>query len=183
MKIYNKNQFVLLGLAFLLLGLSACGQSSFKKAKVLNEQGLVDFEKGLFDAAIDKYDQAILISPKYGPSYNNRGHAYTVNQQFALALMDYKKAIELDSDDFETYANRGLCYYYQDNVDQAFDDYNKAIELNPKDGDAYRYRGFVYFYNKKDTFQGCSDWRKACELDETLCEAYEKEKQKGGCIL
>ena len=182
MYILRKNKLLII-LFLIVMSLSACGKKKREKVKAYNEQGLINFKNGQYQEAVYQYDEAILLNPEHGESYNNRGHALTANQQYALALMDYEKAIELKSDNFETYAYRGVCYYAQDKVDQAFDDYNKAIQLNPKDGKAYRYRGFVYVYDKKENFKGCSDWRKACELDVNLCDAYQNGKQSGLCVL
>jgi tetratricopeptide (TPR) repeat protein len=49
-----------------------------------------------FEKAIQDYNQAIELDPKYTHAFNNRGTAYIKLKQFEKAIQDYNQAIELD---------------------------------------------------------------------------------------
>jgi regulator of sirC expression with transglutaminase-like and TPR domain len=85
--------------------------------------------------------------------------------------------------------NVGNAYSSKGQYDQAISDYNKALEINPRCAEAYTSRGTAY-YNKglwgdlymmklSDKKNGCSDWKRACELG--LCQNYELAKRKRVC--
>lgn len=60
-------------------------------------RGLLFYKNGKYEAAIQDFDKAIEINPKYEGAYSNRGLAkYHLNYD-SLALQDINKAIEIDS--------------------------------------------------------------------------------------
>ena len=58
---------------------------------------------------------------------------------------------------------------------------NNDIKLNPDNAEAYNRRGVIHLHNRA-TIIGCSDMRKACELEpEKFCKSLEDAKGRGYC--
>ena len=52
---------------------------------------------GQHQRAIQDYDQAIRLNPRYAEAYNNRGIAYKNLGQHQRAIQDYDEAIRINS--------------------------------------------------------------------------------------
>ena len=105
------------------------------KAEEFFELGKKYFSVDNVDQAIDNYSKAIKINPKFAKAYNNRGTAYILKKQYALAIADFTKAIEFDPKNGKAYHNRAIVYSYQGETDKARQDLQKAqslgIAVNP----------------------------------------------------
>ena len=62
--------------------------------------------KGDFDKAIDDYNKALEIRPRYAEAYNNRGYAHTQKGDLQAALDDYSKALEINPLFVDAYNNK-----------------------------------------------------------------------------
>jgi len=87
---------------------------------------------GQFDKAIECYDRAIKLSPKYSLAYNNRGIAYAEKGMYERAIADFDVAIKLRPNFELAYANRGAAYVAKGDYARAIRDLDAAIRLNPK---------------------------------------------------
>ena len=124
-----------------------------------------------YEEAIENYNRAIDLSPKYSWAYNNRGLAYYDLGNANKAISDYNKAIAFDSQNSFAYYNRGLVYYNLGNLDQAILDYSKAIEIDPKHCWAYNNRGIVYA-QQGNFDKAILDCNKAIEIDPNFANAH-----------
>jgi lipoprotein NlpI len=88
--------------------------------------------KGDNDRAIQDYDQAIVLNPKYAFAYNNRGNAYQAKGDNDRAIADFSQAIVLEPNYAHPYLARGRLYFFSKAVTMAESDFKKASELNPK---------------------------------------------------
>jgi tetratricopeptide (TPR) repeat protein len=52
-----------------------------------------------YDRAIENYNKATELNPRYAEAYNNRGVAYESKQEYNRAIEDFNKAIELSPRD------------------------------------------------------------------------------------
>lgn len=106
-------------------------------------RGLVHYDLGEIQLAIDDFDRAIEIGvdpglvedfnlgiDNFAAAYAARGAAYATLENYDQAIADYNKAIELDPDDSfgVSYAGRGDIYYTLENYDRAIADYTTAID-------------------------------------------------------
>ena len=160
-----------------LIGLLVWSMVSTQSKSKYGDMGLVEYEKGNYEDAIDNYTKAIESHPADAFLYNNRGLAYFELKKYKRAISDYSKAIELRPDYAVAYCNRGLAYFETRSFDEAISDYTKAIELDPDYADAYYNRGlaynqFVHYYSKPfnediiGRFQKATiDFNKVLELD------------------
>ncbi len=107
------------------------------------------YQKEDYSKAIKYYSKAIELNPQMVESYNNRGIAYSENDEVERAIKDYNRAIELNPNKASFYSNRGVAYNKKGENVRAIKDYNKAIELNPELAQAYFYRGIYWLHLRK----------------------------------
>lgn len=69
--------------------------------------------------AINDFDRATELNPKYAEAYNNRGNAYKLLDNQKQAISDYDRAIEISPNFAEAYYNRGIIYNRLGNQRQA----------------------------------------------------------------
>ena len=65
---------------------------------------------GLYDEAIEAYNQAIELDPNVAGFYTMRGYAYSKVDKYKEALEDLNKAVELDPEDAQNYKLRGAVF-------------------------------------------------------------------------
>ncbi len=113
--------------------------------------------EGAYDAAIEAYDQALTLNPRYIAAYYNRGLAHAGVGALDSAIADFTQAIELDlgrdQEDqgvqrrrlAEAYRQRGLVHARKGAFDQAIADYDAALHHNPEAVMIAYDRGNAYF--------------------------------------
>ena len=162
------------------------------RAELAFHRANVRFSYDELEEAIEAYSESIHLKPNSAVTYNNRGVAYSKQDDFNLAIADYTKAIELKPDDAHAYINRGNAYSRIGKFQNAIEDYNRAIQLRPNYADAYFNRGVTY-YKKGDYNRAIEDYNKAIEIQpdndkayhnrgETLLHLNEMEKAKADLI-
>jgi tetratricopeptide (TPR) repeat protein len=142
-----------------------------KHVRVYYERGRAYAAKSDYDRAVEQYNEALKLDPKYAVAYNNRGNAYFGKKDYARAIADYDEAIKLDARFAAAYSNRGNAYSGKNDNDRAIADYSEALKLDPKNAAAYNSRGNAYF-GKKDYVRAISDYDGAIELDPKYVVAY-----------
>jgi len=121
--------------------------------------------------AIEDYNKAISLDPKYAEVYSDRGRAYNNLKNFDAALLDYSKAIELSPKFSEAFNGRGAVLASRGRLDEALSDLNFAIKINPKFTDAYNNRGSAKV-DKGDVKGAIEDYSRAISLNPGYEEAY-----------
>jgi len=123
--------------------------------------------------AIEAYDKAIELEPKYTIAYQNRGFVKIILKQYEEAINDFDKVIELIPKDVNykiycanTYYQIGIAKYHLKQYENALKYFNKAIDFNPKDANStiYSYLGMVKM-NLKQYEEAMKDINKAIELN------------------
>jgi len=116
--------------------------------------------KGDFgDHMINDYTMALSLLPHDKDIRNNRGIAYSVRQQYQLALQDFELVIQEYPDYADPYTNMGIVYANMGENQAAVDSLLKAIKLDDPKGAAYynlglilqrdnQYEAAIYCYNK-----------------------------------
>lgn len=116
---------------------------NFQSAIIYNNQGVEKFKAGDNYGAIQAYDRAIAVNPRYGASYVNRGIAKFKLGKIQAAIADYNLAIEIDPKDDEAYYNRGIAKFESGDERAAIADFDRAVAINPQDAEVYGNRGFA----------------------------------------
>ena len=153
-----------------LIGFIA-NEKNYETVVVLFYQGLASDNKGEYEEAIKKYDEAIELNSNYAEIYNNRGVVKNKLRKYQEAIADYDKAIELRPNYTEAYNNRGNAKSNLEQYPEAIADYNKAIELKPNNAIAYNNRGRAE-YDLEQYQEAIVDYDKAIELKPDYANAY-----------
>jgi tetratricopeptide (TPR) repeat protein len=132
--------------------------------------GSEKFKARDYRGAIEDYDKAIALSPRFAKVYSFRGAAYDVLGDQQKALKDFNEAIALDPKDVVGYFARGTINNKLGNKQQALKDLTQAITLDPK-FPAYYNRGVVNgkLGNKQEAI---NDYTQAIVLDPRDIDAY-----------
>jgi len=127
-------------------------------------RGYAKYMLGEYLAAIEDFNKAIELNPKYSDALNGRGLAKYRLGEYSAAIEDFNKAIELDPKDSTAFNNRGLAKYSLGEYSAAIEDFNKVIELDPKNSYALVGRGVSHCLLER--YEEClKDCSKSIELD------------------
>jgi len=126
-------------LIILVLIICGCTSQNNNVQELLNE-GASLFQKGNYDAAIQKYNEALQIDSNNSVGYNLLGMAYrfkfnqTGTQEYKDKEIEFfKKAVTLDPKFWVAHKNLAASLYYQNRKKEAVPYLEKAIELQPND--------------------------------------------------
>ncbi len=153
-----------------LIGFIA-NEKNYETASVLFHQGFASSNKGEYEEAIEKYDEAIELNPNHTELYNNRGIVKKNLRQYQEAIIDYDKAIELNPNYARAYSNRGIAKGKLEQYQEAISNFNKAIEVNPNYAIAYNNRGTAKYYLGQHQ-DAIIDYDKAIEFSPKYADAY-----------
>ncbi|CAI4226213.1 unnamed protein product [Auanema sp. JU1783] len=105
-------------------------ESEIVQANKLKEEGNELMKASKFDAAVNKYNEAIKLNrdPVY---FCNRAAAFCRLEQYDLAIQDCRTALALDPNYSKAYGRMGLALSCQNRYEQAVEAYKKALELDP----------------------------------------------------
>jgi tetratricopeptide (TPR) repeat protein len=142
-----------------------------------NNQGVAKFRSGDNYGAIQDYDRAISINPKYSESYVNRGIAKFKVGNIQGAIQDYNRAIAIDPKDGEAYYNRGIARFESGEERSAIKDFDRAIAIDPQDAEVYGNRGFAKS-TIGDKKGAVADLTKAAKLFKQRGQAGDAEKMQ-----
>ncbi len=129
--------------------------------------------------AIQLFQKAIELDPRYASAYAGLGEAYATlyhdydNKEIWLdkAIESAFKALMYDPTLSEAYAALGLAYFSKKSIDEAITSTNKAIELDPSNFVAYWILGCIYHANDRDN-EALEMYKKAVELNPDFHTAY-----------
>ena len=130
-------------------------------AVAFNNRGYSYIKKGDYNRAIQDFDEALRLNPKYAMALNNRGRSFTATGQYDRGLRDLDEAIRLDPKVSSAYNNRGWTYNKKHEYDRALIDLDEAIRVDPKNAIAY--------INRSASYNGKHDYDRAIrEADEAI---------------
>ena len=141
-----------------------------RTAEALTRHGRAEVNGKDYPQAIDHFNKAIEIDPKYAPAYDGRGVAYSNQGELDRAIADFDEAIRLDPSDALAWYHRGGAHARAGDDGRALADLAEAIRLDPGSAKAYLARSRVYA-KKGDDAQAKADRQKAAELDPSLGKA------------
>ncbi len=129
--------------------------------------------------AIQFFEKAITIDPRYAEAYAGMAEAYAVRYAYFerkdvwldKALELSLKAIMYDSTLSEAYAALGLSYYYKGTFNEALGSVQKALSLDPNNFFAYWILGRIHFTTDNDK-EAVEPLEKVTELNPEFYTAY-----------
>jgi tetratricopeptide (TPR) repeat protein len=130
--------------------------SSRRQAITFKTRGTAYFRKHDYDRALQDYDQAIRIYPKYGEAFDARCWARATANKLPEALKDCQEALRLRPNFAPTMSTLGLVYFRLGRFDDAIKTYSAALQIEPKSASSLYGRGMAEL-KKGDTASGEAD--------------------------
>jgi tetratricopeptide (TPR) repeat protein len=87
--------------------------------------------------AIEAYQQAVRIDPKYAKAWNRLGLAYENSKQYGKAIEAYQQAVRIDPEFAVAWYNLGRAYNETKLYAKANDAFQQAVRIDPKDAEAW----------------------------------------------
>ena len=129
-----------------------------------NNLGVIQFQKGYLEDAIQKYEQSLRLHPDYPESHYNIGSALLQKGQIDEAIAHCQKALQLQPTDPDAHVVLGNALMAERDVDGAIDEYARALALRPDDSNAHYNLG-VAFEQKGDAERATREYNRARELE------------------
>jgi tetratricopeptide (TPR) repeat protein len=146
-------------------------RKSPNKARPYNNLGIIHFENGNIERAIEYYRDAIRLEPEYTKAHNNLGNAYMAGGLADMAIKHYRVALSLSPDDAEVHFNLGIAYGAKGLIDDAIVHYQNALRLSPDDAKAH-YNLAVSYEAKGLIEKAIGHYRVSVGLDPGFVGAY-----------
>ena len=141
------------------------------RGKLWLRKGDTHLRQGRYAEAIEAYEQAIELDPRYAKAWNNKGISLTYLDRNDAAIQAYEKAVEINPRYAEAWNNNGDTLYAQGKYDEAIKAYNKAIELKPNYVAALNSKGLVLIeFGKYD--EAIKEYNKAIEIKPKSVDAW-----------
>lgn len=125
-----------------------------------NNLGVVQFEKGNIDDAIDNYEQALRLHADYPEARYNLGSALLQQGKVDDAIQQCEKALELQPTDPDAHVVLGNAFLAKQDLDGAISQYERALTLRPEDFKAH-YNLAIAFQEKGETEAAGREYEKA----------------------
>ena len=109
-------------------------------AGALHLLGLIAFQSGEADKAVDLFDHAIAVRPDFPEAYDNRGTALYALGRYEDAVASYDRSIALKPGQAGPHANRGNALQTLHRGEEALTAFDTAIALDPEFADGFNNR-------------------------------------------
>ncbi len=129
----------------------------------LHRLGLIAFQTGQNDVAVDLIRKAITAQPNDAAYHLNLANALHRRGDLDAAIFSYSKAIQIRSDLIEAHHNLGKLFREQGKLDQAIAVLRGALEINPNLPEIHNALGLVYRQQSKLS-DAASEYTKALQL-------------------
>ncbi|MDQ3748358.1 MAG: tetratricopeptide repeat protein, partial [Acidobacteriota bacterium] len=121
------------------------------KAKKLVAQGDKLFNRKDYHSAINKYAEAIIISPNYPAAHFWKGYAHYYLDEYDATLEELDTAFNQKHPPLEIYKLRWYVNYQKGNYEAALNDVQAGLLLEPENKDFAKGLGEIQF--KKGSYQ------------------------------
>lgn len=105
-------------------------------AETKNLLGQAFFKKGLYEEAINEFEEAIILDPRISGLYNSLGNAYIAVGRFDEAIAVLEQAIGLKPERADYHNHLGVGYLKKEQCKKAVERFQRALEINPYYADA-----------------------------------------------
>mgnify|MGYP002776989492 CR=1 FL=1 len=112
-----------------IAGLTILIDRNPENATDYNNRGLVHYQCGHLEAAIEDYNEAIRLNPKLASAYNNRANYYAAQGQLMEAIDNYEMAIDLDPTNVRAWVNQGITYRDLEMYEEAIENFEHALQI------------------------------------------------------
>jgi len=146
-------------------------EEKIQEARNKFEQGILYFEQGKFEEAIEAFEAVLKEKPDFAEGYYNLGMVFLRKGENENAEKAMAKAIEIKPDFIEAYFGLGQVYVERGEEEEALKLYQKAIEIKPNEAKIFVNLGALYFSRGEEDL-ALEALLKAKELDPSLPNTY-----------
>ncbi len=107
--------------------------------------GLLDFDSGRYEQAIQHFRRAIELAPENDDAYRRLGNAYEASNDLERALNAFFKAIEFGPKHYRNWRQLGDFYFLRANYPKALPFLQRARELAPEEPETLYGLGITHF--------------------------------------
>lgn len=125
------------------------GEKHLEQAQQYKGLGSVNRYQSAFELAMDDLDASLIQDSKRHRSWNARGRAHVVHQDWQKAISDFTEATKLKPDFGAAWFNCAEACFYAGNYQQALDNYETVLRLNSDDLEAVNGCGLCHLSMKK----------------------------------
>ena len=147
-------------------------------AAAWNNRGVVYYGQGRLREAMDDFDRALRIEPRFEDALLNRGLARYAQERYAEAIADYDRALQINPANVAVYLNRANANKQIWQYRRMVDDFSRAMALAP-DAGADAARSDSVSAGAVEIEYLCNKARLACR--HKLCRALNYLNERGFC--
>ncbi len=100
-------------------------------AVLYNKIGIAYHQLMDFKAALENYNMALRLDPRYPEAINNIGAVYYAKKNYKRAIKEYRKALKYAPNSASIYSNLGTAFFARKKYKDAFENYQKALAIDP----------------------------------------------------
>ncbi len=139
--------------------------TSFQSMDAHHNMGYILEIQGIYEEAVEFYENAITLAPNLAPLYIAAGRSYYWIGEFETATDRYKQAIKLNPVDPEAYDRLGWAYQTNGEATRAIDALEQSVGVDPTYDRAWGHLALVYY--TRQNFETATElFPKAIELAE-----------------
>jgi tetratricopeptide (TPR) repeat protein len=135
-------------MAILIFAALSAAVPAHHTAEHLNKQGLDEFNKQSYEAAVRYFERAISMKADYASAYYNLGTAYFYLRRFAPSFDALREAIKLNPASAASHNQLGVVYLESGDGTLAVAAFKEAIRLRPDNASALYNLGCAYIRSK-----------------------------------
>jgi protein O-mannosyl-transferase len=125
-----------------------------------NNLGVVQFEKGSVEDAIEKYQQSLRLHPDYPEAHYNLGSALLQKGYADEAIRQCEEALKIQPNEPDAHVVLGNAFMAKRDVDRAINQYQQALTVRPEDSNAHYNLG-IALQEKGETERAAREYEKA----------------------
>lgn len=136
-------------------------------AAAYHSRAIAHANLGELDEAIDDYQHALRIKPKWAEAYLGLGFVLLDKKDFVGAVDDFSRAIKIKPTLVTAHHARGTAFMKQGRMEPAVIDFTTALKLDPRMAEAYANRGLALLVLGREA-EARTDLEKCLELKPEL---------------
>jgi len=131
-------------------------------AKKYPKEKRVHFDLGMYyqrqkmnDEAVQEYNKALELDPKYGYAINQLAYFYSYQNDFEKALEYFKRYASVSPGDANPYDSMGELYFRMGKLDASKEKFKEALELKPDFDSAWK---IAYIFALEEDYEEAMRW-------------------------
>ena len=140
------------------------------------ELGKLYYAESNMSAAIQTFEKAVALDPKFGPAFNMIGYSHARNGDFMKAEAAFQRYIEANPGDPNPLDSLAELYLRFGQLDKAEAKYKEVLEIKPDFTSSCK--ALAYLRALKEDYPGIFHW-----LDEFMARAMPTQKMEGLALI